>query len=446
MTKITIYGTGYVGLVTGVCLAESGHTVVCADIDERKIQLLQSGIPTINEKDLPELLKKNLEAGRITFTSNLQEACEHGQYHFIAVGTPEGKGGEADLTFVYTVASIINSARTEPFIIINKSTVPIGTAKDMREMLLKEQTQRGRNIRFNIVSNPEFLREGVAIQDCLCPDRVVLGGDEGAVNQVLHDVYSYFVKQKIPVLMMDSASAELTKYASNAMLATKISLMNELSLLAEKTGANIEVVRKGMSLDPRIGPYFIAPGCGYGGSCFPKDVKALQVMSKKHQLNSALLQAVSEVNQEQIKHFFERIVMYLAKDGQRQSEKTIALWGLAFKPGTDDVRESPAIYLAKMLSEIGVRIQAYDPVAMIHAKSFPGIDCSESPVLALKDADALVIATEWEIFKNADLEEIHRNLKIPVIFDGRNLYDLDIMKEAGFNYFSVGRPDIVNNE
>jgi UDPglucose 6-dehydrogenase len=446
MTKITLYGTGYVGLVTGVCLAENGHTVCCADIDENKIQSLEKGIPTIEEKDLPELLKKNLDAGRIKFTSNLQEAFNHGKYHFIAVGTPEGKGGEADLTFVHAVATMINAARTEPFILVNKSTVPVGTAENMRLMLCEEQKKNNKAVDFSIVSNPEFLREGVAIHDCLHPDRIILGGATNAVEQVLIDIYFYFKEQNIPVLTTDSASAELTKYASNAMLATKISLMNELSLLADKTGANIEVVRKGMSLDPRIGSYFIAPGCGYGGSCFPKDVKALQVMSKKYQLNSSLLQAVSDVNDEQIKQFCEKIMIYLAKNEQKLSEKTIALWGLAFKPDTDDVRESPAVYIAKILSGAGIKIRAYDPAAMRHVDNFPWIDCAASEYHAVKNADALVIATDWEIFKTADLKEVYENLNAPVIFDGRNLYDLETMKEMGFNYFSVGRPDVISKE
>lgn len=444
MAKITIYGTGYVGLVTGVCLAECGHTVVCVDIDEQKIQSLQKGIPTIEEKDLPELLQKNQQARRITFSSNLQEAFNHGFYHFIAVGTPEAKNGEADLTFVNAVASAINTSRTEPFIIVNKSTVPVGTAAKMRETLMKEQMVRGQVLAFDIISNPEFLREGSAIHDCLNPDRIVFGGDEAVVNKATEDLYACFVEKGVPVLKMDSQSAELTKYASNAMLSAKISFMNELSLLAEKTGADIEVVRKGMALDPRIGPHFIAPGCGYGGSCFPKDVKALLVMSQKNALKASLLQAIEDVNKQQMLRFSQKIVDYLEKDGKPLSEKTIALWGLSFKPETDDIRESPAIYIAKNLTRHGIRIRAYDPAAMSHASNFQWIDCVSSPYQALKEADALVIATDWAVFKAADLNEVYTTLKDPVIFDGRNLYSLTEMEQMKFDYFSVGRTSIMN--
>ncbi len=444
MTKITIYGTGYVGLVTGVCLAECGHDVFCVDIDEDKIRSLQKGIPTIEEKGLLELLTKNQKEGRIIFTSNLQEAFNHGTYHFLAVGTPEGKDGEVDLTFVNAAASMISSSRSEPFIIINKSTVPVGTAEKMRKTLKKEQEKSGKKIAFDIVSNPEFLREGAAVHDFLHPDRIILGGNIDAINNVLKDVYAYFLEQKVPVLTMDSRSAEFTKYASNAMLATKISLMNELSLLSEKVGVDIALVRKGMSLDPRIGSHFIAPGCGYGGSCFPKDVKALWAMSRKNEVEPLLLTAVSDVNQRQMDQFFQKIVSYLSKDEQPLSEKTIALWGLSFKPETDDIRESPAIYIAKKLSLLGVKIRAYDPAAMVWATNFSWVDCASSPFNALKDADALVVATDWAVFETADLNEVFTALKTPVIFDGRNIYDLDKMKTMGFDYISVGRPAVMN--
>lgn len=446
MAKITIYGTGYVGLVTGVCLAECGHLVYCVDIDEEKIATLQKGIPTIEEKDLPELLQKNQKAGRITFTSNLKEAFEHGLYHFIAVGTPQGKGGEADLTFVYAVASALNAARTEPFVIVTKSTVPVGTADKLREMLDKEQADRKLAVSFEIVSNPEFLREGTANHDFLHPDRIVLGGNKEAVEKAAVDLYGMFIENNIPILKMDSRSAELTKYASNAMLAAKISLMNELSLIAEKTGADIETVRKGMGLDPRIGTHFIAPGCGYGGSCFPKDVQALLVMAKKYEVEPLMLQAVADVNKHQVIHFCDKVVQYLSKDCQDLSEKTIALWGLAFKPETDDIRESSAIYIAKNLSKHGVKISAYDPAAMNHMDNYQWITCASSPYQALKGADALVIATEWPIFETADLNEVKSSLKSPVIFDGRNIYDLTEMKKMDFDYFSIGRPPVLNRK
>lgn len=444
MAKITIYGTGYVGLVTGVCLAECGHDVLCVDVDENKIQSLQKGVPTIEEKDLPELLKKNQHAGRIKFTSNLPEAFQYGYYHFIAVGTPEGKNGEADLTFVEAVSSAINTNRTEPFVIVNKSTVPVGTAKKMKQKLLKEQKEKEKTLEFDVISNPEFLREGSAVYDCLHPDRVVLGGSEIAVGKAAKDLYAFFIEESIPILKMDSNSAELTKYAANAMLATKISFMNELSQLAEKTGADIEIIRKGMGLDSRIGPHFIAPGCGYGGSCFPKDIKALLAMFEKHEVSSALLKNVEVVNQEQMSKFSQKIVDYFTKEGTALAEVTIALWGLAFKPETDDIRESPAIWIANNLSQEGLKIRAYDPVAMPRVSNIPSITCVSSLYDVLKNADALVIATDWAMFKEADLRTVFAELKTPVIFDGRNLYDLAEMNTMAFDYFSVGRPAVLN--
>lgn len=442
MSEITIYGTGYVGLVTGVCLAELGHHVLCVDIDEDKINQLQKGIPTIEEKGLPELLKSNQQAGRITFTSDLNIACAHGFYHFIAVGTPESKSGAADLTFVNAVATYLMEHRTESFVIVNKSTVPVGTAGKMRDRLIKIQQEKGKSLEFDIISNPEFLKEGCAIQDCLHPDRIILGGSPQVVDKAAHDLYDVYIQQNVPVLKMDTHSSEFTKYASNAMLAAKISFMNELSVLAEKTGADIEVVRKGMAMDPRIGPHFIAPGCGYGGSCFPKDVKALQVMAEEHHLEPALLKAIGTVNQHQMSRFAQKIIDYLAQDEQPLNTKTVALWGLAFKPETDDIREAPAFYLAEAFNQQNIKIHAYDPAAMKHISQFSWIKGASSAYSALEQADVLVIATEWAEFKRADFDEILARLKKPVIFDGRNLYDLAEMKKRGFHYVSIGRPEV----
>lgn len=447
MAKITIYGTGYVGLVTGVCLAELGHEVFCVDIDEDKIKKLQGGTPTIEEKDLPALLQKNQQEGRIVFTSNLKEAFQHGFYHIVAVGTPEGKNGEADLTFVKAVSSAIMAARDEAFVIVNKSTVPVGTADKMRDLLLKEQTAQGKTVAFDVISNPEFLREGAAVHDCLHPDRIVLGGTPEVVEKAVEDLYGGFMQQHIPILKMDACSAELTKYAANAMLATKISLMNELSFLAEKTGADIEVVRQGMAADPRIGPHYIAPGCGYGGSCFPKDVKALLAMSRQYDLPASLLKAVDDVNKLQTAQFIQKIRQYLeAEDGDSIAGKTVALWGVAFKPETDDVRESSAIYIADGLRKVGVKVRAYDPAAMKSLHNVSGIEAASSPYQAVKDADALIIATDWPEFKTVNLQEIYTALKIPAIFDGRNIFALTDMQALPFDYFSVGRPAVLNRE
>jgi UDPglucose 6-dehydrogenase len=444
MTKIAIYGSGYVGLVSGVCFAERGHEVLCVDIDENKIQLLQKGEVPIVEENLPELLEKNQKAGRILFSSKLADAVRS-DYHFIAVGTPEGKNGEADLTLVNAVVSEINRSHTEPFVIVLKSTVPVGTAEKMRKMLLNEQQTRNQNVEFHVISNPEFLREGKAIYDCLHPDRIVLGGDDiNFLDTVANDIYGHYIEQKTPILKMTSESAELTKYATNALLAMKITFMNELSLLAERTGADIELIRKGIGLDERLGPHFIAAGCGYGGSCFPKDVKALIAMFEKNDCEAQLIKQVPEVNQKQMERFCGKILRYFSKQEDRElSSYTLALWGLAFKPGTDDIRESPAIYIASRLSKQGIKIRAYDPAAMSHADNFSWVECTSTPESALEGADALIIATDWPIFEEFDLNKMASLLKSPVIFDGRNIYDKGTMDTLSFDYISVGRPDVL---
>lgn len=444
MAKIAIYGTGYVGLVTGVCFAERGHDVLCVDIDENKIQSLQRGEVPIVEQDLPELLEKNQKAGRIIFTSKLADAVQQSYYHFIAVGTPEGKNGEADLTLVNAVASEINRARVESFVIVLKSTVPVGTAEKMRKVLVNEQQTRNQEVKFHVISNPEFLREGKAIHDCLHPDRIVLGGDDiELLGTIAEDIYAHFIETKTPILKMTSESAELTKYATNALLAMKISFMNELSQLTERTGADIEVIREGIGLDERLGPHFIAAGCGYGGSCFPKDIKALIAMFEKNDCEPLLLKQVPEVNQKQMERFCGKILKYLSQQERELSHYTIALWGLAFKPGTDDIRESPAIYVANRLSKEGIKIRAYDPAAMSHADNYPWLECTSSPESALEGSDALVIATDWPVFEEFDLNKIAELLNSPVIFDGRNIYDKAEMDVSSFDYISVGRPDVL---
>ncbi len=444
MAKIAIYGTGYVGLVTGVCFAECGHDVLCVDIDENKIQSLQKGIVPIEEQDLPELLEKNQKAGRIVFTSKYADSISQCDYHFIAVGTPEAKNGEADLTLVNAVASEITKSRTEPFVLVIKSTVPVGTAEKMRKALLNEQQTREQDVSFHVVSNPEFLREGKAIHDCLNPDRIVLGGDDVTfLDTVAEDLYGHYIENKTPILKMTSESAELTKYATNALLAMKITFMNELSQLSERTGADIEVIREGIGMDERLGPHFIAAGCGYGGSCFPKDIKALIAMFEKNDCEPLLLKQVPEMNQKQMERFCGKILRYFSEKEQELSSCTLALWGIAFKPGTDDIRESPAIFIANRLSKEGIKIRAYDPAAMSHADNYPWVECTASPESALEGADAVIIATDWPIFKEFDLEKVATLLKTPVIFDGRNIYDKAKMDSLQFDYISVGRPDVL---
>ena len=444
MAKITIYGTGYVALVTGVCLAEHGHEILIVDIDETKVLSLQKGVISIVEKDLPELLAKHQQTNHIKFTSNLEEAIHASEYHFIAVGTPEGKNGDADLTIVNAVASAINRTRIEPFIIIIKSTVPVGTAEKIRKMLLNEQQTRNQSLPFYVVSNPEFLREGNAIHDCLYPHRIILGAKEHDVlSKIEKEIYDSYIKEGVPLLKMDNESAELTKYAANALLATKISFMNELTQLSEKLGADIEIVRKGIGLDARIGPYFISPGCGYGGSCFPKDIKALLAMFEKNDCEATLLKQVPEANQRQMEQFCGKILRYLSQDNRVLSNCTVALWGLSFKPGTDDVRESPAINIANKLSKSGIKIRAYDPAAMPNVNNYPWISCASSPESVLKEADALIIATDWPVFKEIDVSQVCKMLKDPVIFDGRNMYEINKMKAISCDYFSIGRPAIL---
>jgi UDPglucose 6-dehydrogenase len=438
--KITIFGTGYVGLVTGACLAEVGNDVLCMDVDEGKISRLLNGEIPIYEPDLDRLVERNQSAGRLKFTSDPQQAVAHGLFQFIAVGTPPDEDGSADLQYVLAVAQTIAEYMTDYRIVIDKSTVPVGTADKVRQCMQEALNNAGKTLEFDVVSNPEFLKEGAAIDDFMKPDRIIVGTDSPRTTELLRDLYAPFNRNHDRLIAMDIRSAELTKYAANAMLATKISFMNELANLAERLGADIEHVRQGIGSDSRIGYSFIYPGCGYGGSCFPKDVSALERTANEVGYKAELLEAVESVNYRQKNRLFEKISQYF--DGELLG-KTIALWGLAFKPNTDDMRDAPSRVLMESLWNAGVKIKAYDPVAMEEARRIYGdrddLQLHNSSDAALDDADALVIVTEWHVFRSPDFASIKQRLASPVIFDGRNLYEPDHMAEQGFIYHSIGR-------
>lgn len=438
--KITIYGAGYVGLVTGVCFAELGNDVLCVDINPQKLAQLQRGESPIYEPCLTEMLQRNIAAKRIAFTNDVQAAVSHGLFQFIAVGTPSDHDGSADLRHVLEVAKNIGAYMGEYRIIINKSTVPVATADKVRAAVETELTKRQMQIKFDVVSNPEFLKEGAAIQDFMYPDRIVVGSDNHEVLEKMRELYAPLIDHGQRFIAMDFRSAELTKYAANAFLATKISFMNEMSRLAEKIGADIDLVRVGMSLDPRIGKYFLFAGCGYGGACFPKDVSALQKMSEQYGLESRILTAIQQINAEQkrilmqkIKQHFDNVI----------AGKTIALWGLAFKPNTNDMREASSRVLIDELLQHGVNIQAYDPIAMNEAKFIYGerqdLKFCQTAEQTLENADALAIVTEWQEFKRPDFSLLKQKLRTPVIFDGRNIYDPKHVTEQGFIYYGIGR-------
>ncbi len=438
--KITIFGSGYVGLVTGACLAEVGNDVLCIDIDEAKIDMLRNGQVPIYEPGLADIVSHNLKAGRIGFTTDVAAGVAHGLFQFIAVGTPPDETGSADLQHVLAVARSIGENLDEYRIIVNKSTVPVGTADRVRDTVRAALAERGRSIEFDVVSNPEFLKEGAAIEDFMRPDRIIVGTDNPRTTELLRALYAPYNRSRDRVIAMDIRSAELTKYAANAMLATKISFMNEMANLAERLGADIEQVRIGIGSDPRIGYHFIYPGAGYGGSCFPKDVKALERTARDIRYPAELLRAVETVNERQKQVLFNKIHRHF---GGRLEDRIIALWGLAFKPNTDDMREAPSRTLMEALWKAGARVQAYDPEAANEARRIYG-DCPEltlcaSPEEALEGADALAIVTEWNEFRSPDFEEIRRTLKEPVIFDGRNLYDPTSMERAGIAYYAIGR-------
>ena len=440
--RLTIFGSGYVGLVTGACFAEAGNNVLCVDVDRRKIEMLQKGESPIYEPGLDDLLQKNIAAGRLSFTTDAEEGVKHGLFQFIAVGTPPDEDGSADLRYVLAVAESIGKHVNEYRIVVNKSTVPVGTADKVKAKIDETLAGRGASIEFDVVSNPEFLKEGAAISDFMKPDRIVVGTDNPRTGELLKALYDPFTRSRERMIIMDVRSAELTKYAANAMLATKISFMNELANLAELVGADIERVRQGIGSDPRIGYHFIYPGCGYGGSCFPKDVQALARSAKEHKFNAGLLEAVEEVNKRQKNVLFDKISRYFHDD---LAGKTLAVWGLAFKPNTDDMRAAPSRTLMEALWDSGARVRAYDPVAAEEAHRIygdrPDLELVKSSNDALKGADALAIVTEWQEFRSPDFDLIKSSLKAPVIFDGRNLYDPGFVSRFGLKYFGIGRGD-----
>ncbi len=440
--QITIFGTGYVGLVTGTCLAEVGHEVICVDVDSAKIDGLKHGIVPIYEPGLEPMVKGNHAAGRLRFTTDAIEAIPHGEVIFIAVGTPPDEDGSADLRYVLTVARTIGQHLLKPAIIVDKSTVPVGTADKVRATVAAELETRGVNIAFDVVSNPEFLKEGAAVEDCMRPDRIVIGTDSATALETLRRLYAPFNRNHERIVTMDVRSAELTKYAANAMLATKISFMNEIANIAEQVGADVEMVRKGIGSDPRIGWHFIYPGAGYGGSCFPKDVQALASTARRHGVSPRLLDAVEAVNTKQKGHLFE-LMLHHYGSAEALRGKTIALWGLAFKPDTDDMREAPSRVLLQQLWNAGVHVRAYDPEAMDEARRIYGerddLTLCESADAALEGAHALVIITEWKQFRSVDFRTLKPALADAVLFDGRNLYDPQDAEQAGLAYYAVGR-------
>ena len=441
--KLCIVGTGYVGLVTGTCLAEMGNDVVCVDIDHAKIAMLQEKKVPIYEPGLQELLDRNVDQGRLTFSTDLAEAAARSLLLFIAVGTPEGEDGSADLQHVLAVASAVGRAISEYRIVVTKSTVPVGTAELVREAIQRELDQRGVDLEFDVVSNPEFLKEGNAVQDCLKPDRIVVGTDNVRTAELLKELYAPFTRTNHPVIVMDVRSAEMTKYAANAMLATKISFINEIANLCEKVGADVASVRMGMGSDSRIGYQFLFPGVGYGGSCFPKDVKALIQTARKVGGDAKILEAVDEVNNRQKSVLADKILGHFSDEGIDPASATVAVWGLAFKPNTDDMREAPSLTIVRSLLEAGVAVRAYDPVAESSARKLLG----EPPRLAycaqnyeaLEGAHALAVCTEWGAFRRPDFERMKSLMSRPVVFDGRNIYEPRDMRRLGFTYFGIGR-------
>ena len=438
--KVTIYGSGYVGLVTGACLAQVGNDVLCVDIDPDKIEKLKRGESPIYEPGLSEMLQSNQAAGRLNFTLDPAEGVQHGLFQFIAVGTPPDEDGSADLQHVLAVAGTIGEHLNDYRIIVNKSTVPVGTADRVRERTREILDKRGLDLEFDVVSNPEFLKEGAAIEDFMRPDRIIIGTDNPRTTELLRALYAPFNRNRERIIAMNIRSAELTKYAANSLLATKISFMNELSNIAERLGADIEAVRNGIGSDPRIGYQFIYPGAGYGGSCFPKDVRALEHTAKEHGYDAELLHAVEAVNFRQKQKLFEKISAHYNGDVKG---KTFALWGLSFKPNTDDMRDASSRVLMESLWENGASVQAFDPEAHHETRRIYGdrddLKLCDTPEQTLENADALVVITEWSQFRSPDFDLIRDRLRAPVIFDGRNLYDPETLAASGFTYHSIGR-------
>ena len=435
--KIAVVGTGYVGLVTGTCFAETGNEVICVDIDKNKVEKMQRGEVPIYEPDLDVLFERNQRQGRLKFTTNLKEAVDVAEVIFLALPTPPGEGGEADLKYILGVAKDLSTLITRYTVVVDKSTVPVGTAEKVHAALV-ENLDEGL---FDVVSNPEFLREGVAVDDFLKPDRVVIGTDSARAEEVMRRLYEPFVRSGNPIIFMDLRSAEMTKYAANSYLATRISFMNEIANLCEKAGADVDAVRRGMGSDSRIGKRFLFPGVGYGGSCFPKDVQALAITAGQHEYDFKILNAVMDVNTKQRFRIADKLEDYYGKD---LSGKTIALWGLAFKPNTDDIREAPALYTIDRLLEAGAQVRAFDPEATEHVRAIYGdkVTFCNDPYEALEGSDCLAIVTEWSVFRTPDFDRMKELLAEPVIFDGRNLYDLDRMRKAGFTYNSIGRQPV----
>lgn len=438
--KITMFGTGYVGLVSGACLAELGNDVLCMDVDQEKINHLRNGDIPIYEPGLDVLLEKNINAGRIKFTTDPHEAVMCGELLFICVGTPPGDDGSADLSAIFKVAETVGQHMQEYKLVLNKSTVPVGTADKVSDIINHELKKRNLSVDFDIASNPEFLREGAAIKDFMNPDRIIVGADTPRATELLRGLYTALIDAGRRFIVMATRSAELTKYASNAFLAAKISFMNEMSHIAERLGADVEQVRIGMSMDPRIGEHFLYAGCGYGGSCFPKDVQALQKTATDYGYNSQILSAVEEVNRTQKQILFEKIKRYFS--GELKG-KVVSVWGLAFKPNTDDMRDASSLVLIDALLENDVIVQAYDPIAKNNtAKIYEGREnliLCDNTTQSLNNADVLAIVTEWDEFKQADLTVIKETLRYPAIFDGRNIYNPNAVYSAGLNYYAIGR-------
>ena len=438
--KITVVGAGYVGLVTGACMAEMGSHVMCLDVDAGKIERLQRGEIPIHEPGLEALVQRNSAAGRLQFTTDVAQAVGHGTLQFIGVGTPPDEDGSADLKYVLAAAENIGRHMTDYKVIVDKSTVPVGTADQVRATVARVLGERGVQLDFAVVSNPEFLKEGAAVEDFMRPDRIVVGSDDDRATHLMHAVYAPFMRNHDKLVVMDVRSAEFTKYAANAMLATRISFMNELALLADRVGADIEWVRRGIGSDRRIGSHFLYPGTGYGGSCFPKDVKALIRTAGQNGLELDVLGAVERANERQKRVLVDRVVQRFGED---LTGRTFALWGLAFKPETDDMREAPSRVIVHELARRGAAVQAYDPVATTEARrvlgDVPGLRFANHQTEALEGADALLIVTEWKEFRNPDLETVRGKLKQPVVFDGRNLWDPAYVRGHGFEYQGIGR-------
>ena len=442
--RISVIGTGYVGLVTGTCLAESGNDVICMDIDKKKIELLNNGIVPIYEPGLEELIKRNVAHGRLSFTTNMSQAVRGSSVIFIAVGTPPGENGSADLKYVLRAAEDIARHLNGYKIIVNKSTVPVGTADKVKAVVAGKTKHK-----FEVVSNPEFLKEGSAIEDFMKPDRIVIGANSARSMQIMHDVYAPFVRKGDRTLVMDVRSAEMTKYASNAMLATKISFINEMANICVSLGADIDSVRRGMGYDKRIGFEFLFPGVGYGGSCFPKDVKALVQTAKEHGFDARVLKSVEAVNEQQkrvlseliLSHFASKKSARNARSSKPLSGRTVAVWGLSFKPRTDDMREAPSVVIIQNLLRAGAEIRAHDPVAMHEARKIfkKRVTLMEDGYEALRGADALAVVTEWNEFRTPDFQKMKKIMKNPVIFDGRNIYNQEELKKMGFTYYGIGR-------